>query len=112
MSWSRTPRSFNSTSWQPPGTPAAPEAIAWPQLVTGELRRFTAAGHPLLTLSTINRYGHGGNTPPNEPPDGPLDIPAREDAFFTYCGSRIAGGTWLGRPGVVGAAGQPEHRLR
>jgi hypothetical protein len=51
---------FNSTSWQPPGTPAAPEAIPWSQLVTGDLRRFAAAGHPLLILSTINRFGHGG----------------------------------------------------
>jgi hypothetical protein len=89
---------FNSTSWQPPGTPAAPSAIPWPLLVTGDLRRFTAAGHPLLTLSTINRFGHGGNTPPNEPPDGPLDVPAREDSFFTYCASRVAGGTWWGGP--------------
>ena len=89
---------FNSSSWQPPGTPAARAAIGWPQLATGELRRFTATGRPLLTLSTINRYGHGGNTPPNEPPAGPLDIPAREDAFFTYCASRIAGGTWWGGP--------------
>jgi hypothetical protein len=89
---------FNSTSWRPPGTPAAPSAIPWPVLVTGELRGFTAADRPLLTLSTINRFGHGGNTPPNEPSDGPLDIPAREDAFFTYCASRTAGGIWWGGP--------------
>jgi hypothetical protein len=89
---------FNPNPWQPPGTPTAPEAIPWPQLVTRELRHFTAAGRRLLTLSAINRYGHGGNTPPNNPPDGPLDVPAREDAFFTYCASRIAGGTWWGGP--------------
>ena len=35
---------------------------------------------------------------PNEPPEGPLDIPAREDAFFTYCASLIAGGIWWGGP--------------
>jgi hypothetical protein len=39
---------------------ARPEAIPWSQLVTGDLRRFAAAGHPLLILSTINRFGHGG----------------------------------------------------
>jgi hypothetical protein len=89
---------FNSTPWQPPGTPKTQEAIPWPQLITRELSRFTTADRPMLTLSTIRGIDDGGNTPPNKPPDGPLDVPAREDAFFTYCASRIAGGTWWGGP--------------
>jgi hypothetical protein len=75
-------------------------------------RNFSSPGRRLLTLSAIHRYGHGGNTPPDNPPDGPLDVPAREDAFFTYCASRIAGGTWWGGPAwsaLPGGTGRSLH---
>ena len=103
---------FNPTPWQPPGTPTAPEAIPWPQLVTRGLRHFTAASRWLLTLSTINRYGHGGNTPPNNPPDGPLDVPGPGGRVLHLLRVPDRRGNLVGWTRVVRVARQPEHRLR
>jgi hypothetical protein len=95
---------FNSSPWQPPGTPGAPEAIPWPQLVTRELRRFTAAGRPLLTLSTINRYGHAVTRPPM----------SRRTALWTYRpGKTLSSPTARpGSPGEPGGAARCGRRWR
>jgi hypothetical protein len=89
---------------QPPGTPAAPEGVPWPAMVAENLRPWVQGGNRLVTLSWISNQT---KTPANTSPSSSYDVPAREDAFFTYGASLLAGGAWWGGPVWSALPGNP-----
>ncbi len=89
---------------QPPGNPAAVEVVPWPAMLAGNLRPWVQSGNRLVTLSWISNQTQ---TPKNTSPSSSYDVPAREDAFFTYGASLLAGGTWWGGPVWSALPGNP-----
>jgi len=92
-------------AWQPPGTPATVLEIPWPTMVTGNLRPWVDSGHRLITLSWISNIT---TTPANKTPSSSYDVPAREDAFFTYGAAQLAGGSWWGGPVYFSSPDNPD----